>query len=265
MMDPALQQAKEGDLVQLVGPRDKMFFLHLAPGEKMHTNYGYINHDDMIQAPWGSVVFSHAGQRFMLLRPRIGDFLLKIRRNTQILYPKDIGFLLLNLGIGPGDIIIEAGTGSGALTTALAHAVGPTGHIFSYEIRPELQGLARKNLALLDLTDRVTFRSQDLAEGIDDQVADVMVLDLPRPEAYLPQVRRALKNGGSLGSILPTMNQVSTYIKALEQLDFDCIEVCEILIRYYKPVAARLRPKDRMVGHTGYLIFARKILPLRPD
>ncbi len=118
----------------------------------MHTNYGFLQHDDLIGEPWGSQVFSHAGHRFLLLQPRMGDYLLKIRRNTQILYPKDIGFLLLKLGIGPGDMVIEAGTGSGALTSALAHAVGPSGHIFSYEIRPELLPLAEENLTMLNLT-----------------------------------------------------------------------------------------------------------------
>jgi tRNA (adenine57-N1/adenine58-N1)-methyltransferase len=258
-------RAHDGDLVQLIGPRDKKFFVHLSTGKKLHTNYGFLNHDDLIEAPWGTQVFSHAGHRFLLLQPRMGDFLLKIRRNTQILYPKDIGFILLKMGVGPGDRVIEAGTGSGALTSALAHAVGPSGHIYSYEIRPELQTLATENLAMLGLTERVTFRCQDLAEGMADRDGDVMFLDLPRPEFYLPQVRQGLKNGGSLGCILPTTNQVSTLIKALEEADFDCIEVCELMIRYYKPVPARLRPKDRMVGHTGYLVFARKIIPLHPE
>ena len=260
--DPDHTRAKAGALVQLVGPRNKHFFFHLSPGDKMHTNYGYLEHDDLIDAPWGSQIFSHAGHRFLLFQPRLGDFLLKIRRSTQILYPKDIGLLLIKLGIGPGDRVLEAGTGSGALTVALAHTVGVTGQVYTYEIRPELQELARQNLALIGLEDRVTFYHQDFAAGSEIQGADAMILDLPRPEFYLPQARAALKGGGSLGCILPTANQVSTYIEALENLSFDLIEICEVLIRYYKPVPARLRPKDRMVGHTGYLIFARKIIPL---
>ncbi len=251
-----------GDFVQLVGPRKKVFFLHLDPGKKMHTNYGVIKHDDLINAFWGSQVFSHSGNRFLLLQPRMGDYLLKIRRKTQILFPKDIGYLILNLGVGPGDRVLETGTGSGALTTALAHAVGPTGHVYSYDIRPELQAVARENLELVGYLDRVTLREIDIEEGPLDDNMDAVVLDLPRPERYLSQIRAALRDGGNFGAISPTTNQVSALIEGLEEHNFDNIEICELLLRFYKPVPARIRPKDRMVGHTGYLTFARKIRPL---
>jgi tRNA (adenine57-N1/adenine58-N1)-methyltransferase len=263
-LKPNYPTTQTGDMVQLVGPRKKIFFIHLAPGDKLHTNYGVINHDAMINVPWGSQIFSHSGNRFLLLQPRMGDYLLKIRRRTQILFPKDIGYLLLNLGVGPGDRVLETGTGSGALTTALAHAVGPTGHVFSYDLRPELQAVARENLEMVGLMDRVTLREHDLEQGVLDTGMDAVVLDLPRPERYLPQVRETLKDGGNFGCISPTTNQVSTLIEGLEEYDFDNIEICELLLRFYKPVPARIRPKDRMVGHTGYLTFARKIRPICP-
>jgi tRNA (adenine57-N1/adenine58-N1)-methyltransferase len=261
-LKPSEQTAQLGDMVQLVGPRKKIFFIHLHQGEKLHTNYGVIKHNDLINIAWGSQIFSHSGNRFLLLQPRMGDYLLKIRRRTQILFPKDMGYLLLNLGVGPGDRVLETGTGSGALTTALAHAVGPKGHIYSYDMRPELQAVARENLEMVGFLDRVTLRECDLEQGVHDFDMDAVVLDLPRPEHYLPQVRKALKDGGNFGCISPTTNQVSALIEGLEENNFDNIEICELLLRFYKPVAARIRPKDRMVGHTGYLTFARKIRPL---
>ena len=257
--------AQAGDLVQMVGPRQKIFFIRLSDGEEMHTNYGVIPHQKLIGKPWGTQVFSHAGHRFLLLPPRLEDLLLKTHRTTQILFPKDIGFILLNLNITNGDHVLEAGTGSGALTTALAHAVGETGCVTTYEIRPEMQALARENLSRLNLEDRVNFKLRDIRDGFDEVGVEAVFLDIPHTETFLPQVGKALSPGGCFGCILPTANQVSAMITGLENHNFDCIEVCEILVRYYKPVPQRLRPKDRMVAHTGYLLFARAILPLDPN
>ncbi len=256
---PASPKAQAGDLVQLVGPRNKIFFIELQTDQDLHTNYGVLHHDDLIGATWGTEIFSHAGNRFLLLQPRFSDLLLKIRRTTQILFPKDIGMILLMLSIGPGSRVVEAGTGSGALTTAFARSVGKDGRVYTYEVRAEIQALARQNLERLDLSSPVTFWLQDIREGFHETGADAVFLDLPGPEDYLSHVRAALKPGGFFGCIVPTANQVSVLIEALEAIEFDCIEVCETLIRYYKPIPQRLRPKDRMVAHTGYLIFARRI------
>jgi tRNA (adenine57-N1/adenine58-N1)-methyltransferase len=168
------------------------------------------------------------------------------------------------MGIGPGSHVIEAGTGSGALTTALAWAVGSTGHITSYENRPEMQNLARKNLQRLGLETNVTFKLKDIGEGFDEIGVDSLFLDILNPHDYVQQVRQALKPGGFFGCILPTTNQVSYILLALHQEHFAFVDVCEILLRYYKPVPQRLRPTDRMVAHTGYLIFARSIIATDP-
>jgi tRNA (adenine57-N1/adenine58-N1)-methyltransferase len=165
------------------------------------------------------------------------------------------------MGIGPGIQVIEAGTGSGALTSALAWAVGPDGHIFSYESRPDMQNLARKNLERLGLEERVSLKLQDIALGFDETGVDALFLDVPNPYDYIHQVRLALKPGGAFGCILPTTNQVALLLPELHREYFAFIDVCEILLRFYKPVPQRLRPTDRMVAHTGFLIFARPILP----
>jgi tRNA (adenine57-N1/adenine58-N1)-methyltransferase len=259
-----------GDLAQLVSPSNKFFTVRLTPGGQLQTHRGIINYDDLIGLPWGTQVFSHKGSAFFLLQPALGDLLRDMKRSTQIMYPKDIGFVLVSMGIGPGSFVVEAGTGSGAFTTALAWAVGPLGHITTYEIRPDTQKLAQKNLERLGLAERVTFKLKDISEGFDETGVDALFLDVQNSFDYIRQVRDALKSGGFFGSILPTVNQVSRLLIALHQYHFAFVDVCEVMLRYYKPVPERLRPTDRMVAHTGFLIFGRPMLasinqPIEPE
>jgi len=252
--------AQAGDLAQLVGPRGKNFIIRLAHAEKLHTHRGILDHDGLIGKPWGCQVYSHLNRSFMLLQPSLADILNDIRRSTQIMYPKDIGFILVTMGIGPGQNVLEAGTGSGAFTAALAYTVGKEGHVTTYEMRPEVQKLAQKNLAGIGLSDRVTFKLRNIEDGFDEQGIDALFLDLPNPYDYTSQVRAALKPGGFFGSILPTTNQVQRLLVALTRDNFAFIEVCDLMMRYYQVDPDRFRPVDRMVAHTGYLIFARPIL-----
>ena len=261
--------AQAGDTALLVSAQNKRYMLRLKPGDQLQTHRGVINHSDLIGLPWGSKVNSHLGSGYLLLQPSTADLMIEIKRNTQIMYPKDVGFVLVSLGIGPGKQILEAGTGSGSLTTALAFAVGSTGHVFSYDNRPEMQNLALKNLERVGLAEFVTFKSRDILEGFDETNMDAIFLDVSNPYDYLSQVSRSLKPGGFFGSILPTTNQVSKLLIALHRENFAFIDVCEIMLRYYKAVPERLRPTDRMVAHTGFLIFARLIqegaLPTEDD
>jgi tRNA (adenine57-N1/adenine58-N1)-methyltransferase len=251
---------KAGEMVQLVGRDHKYRLVRLQPGAELHTHRGLIKHDDMIGKPWGSRVDSHLGRPFYLLPPSLHDVLRDTKRRSQIIFPKDIGYILLKLSVVPGSTVIEAGTGSGALTTALATAVGPQGRIISYDSREDMQTLARRNLQALGLDSRVEFRLQDISEGFGETDAPALFLDVPVPHEYIAQVRAALRPGGFFGSIVPTVNQVSLLLTALARHDFEFVEVSEISLRYYKPVPERLRPTDRMVAHTGYLIFARPVL-----
>ncbi len=253
--------AQPGDLALLVGLRHKHFLVTLQPGGELHTHRGFLRHDDLIGKPWGSQVFSHQGSPFFLLQPSLADILTDLPRNTQIMYPKDIGFILTSMSIGPGQTVVEAGTGSGSMTIALAYAVGSQGRVITYEKRPEFSALARKNLERLGLQERVQFKVRDLREGCDETNVDAFFLDLPNPWEYMAQVRATLKPGGFFCNLVPTFNQVENLLRALRQTHFAFIEVCEILLRYYKPEPSRLRPTDRMVAHTGYLIFARRIEP----
>lgn len=251
--------AQAGELAFLVGPKGQSLTVMLQPGERVQSMHGIIKHEDIIGREWGTQVETHLGKSFTLLQPALDDLLRDIERNTQVVYPKDIGYILLNLGVGPGTRVLEAGTGSGALTVAFAHAVGPSGHVYSYEQRAEAQAIARQNLEHLGLQDRVTLKLADIASGFEEREIPAVFLDLPNPQDYLAQVRDALLPGGFFGCLLPTTNQVSLLLTALEEQHFGFVEVSEILHRYYKPVAARLRPADTMAAHTGFLIFARRL------
>ena len=157
--------ASAGDLALLVGLRHKHFIFPLLPGGSFHTHRGILNHDELIGKPWGSQVFSHQGNPFFMLQPSLADLLADLKRSTQIMYPKDIGFILTTMSVGPGQTVMEAGTGSGSMTVAMAYAVGPQGHVITYERRPEFQNLARKNLERLGLDDAVEFKLGDIADG----------------------------------------------------------------------------------------------------
>ena len=253
--------ARDGDLAQLVGLRHKHFIIVLQAGTKFESHRGIIPHDELIGKLWGTQVYSHTGAPFFLLQPSLSNLLTDLPRTTQILYPKDIGFILVTMGVGPGQKVLEAGTGSGSMTTAIAYAVGNEGHVVSYEIKPDNQNLARKNLTRFGLDSRVDFKLRDIQEGFDETDADSFFLDVPNPYDYVAQVRAALKPGGFLCCLIPTVNQVEKTLYSLRREKYAFIDVCEILLRYYQPEPTKLRPTDRMVAHTGFLVFARRIEP----
>jgi tRNA (adenine57-N1/adenine58-N1)-methyltransferase catalytic subunit len=252
--------AAENDLVLLLGQDHKEFIVCLKAGARLQTHRGTINHDDLIGQPIGREVRSHLGKPFVVLEPSTFDLIRQLKRTTQIMFPKDIGYVLMRLNLMPGSRVVEAGSGSGGLTVALARAVGGEGRVYSYEARPDILRLAQKNLDTLGLGSRVDFKLRDIGEGLDERDVDALFLDLRRPWAYLDHVVETLKDSGFFGAIVPTTNQVSDLLLGLEgQEGFGSIEVEEVLVRPYKPVPGRLRPADRMVAHTGYLVFARKV------
>ena len=253
-----------GDVVLLLSQDRKSFIFVLQPGATLQSHRGMIAHDDLIGQPWGQPVTSHLGARFTLLRPSTDDLVRHIKRNSQIVYPKDAGYVLMKLGVHAGCRVVEAGTGSGGMALVLARAVMPEGHVYSYDVRADMQALARRNLARVGLERYVTFKLRDVAEGFDESEVDALFYDLPAPWHYLEQAAAALSGGGFFGCILPTANQVSELLYALERGPFAMVQVEELILRPYKAVPARLRPMDRIIGHTGYLIFARKVTARPP-
>ena len=251
--------ASEGDLVEVISQRQKKFIFRLEIGKELHTHRGILKHEYLIGKLWGARISSHSGSLFFLLQPSIGDLIETTRRNTQIMYPKDIGFILMQMNIMPGSRIVEAGTGSGSLTQVLAAIVGENGHVYSYDTRMEMQNLAKKNLSRINMLDRVSFINKNISEGFDQEGVNAVFLDLPNPYDFLIHVRKSLRVGGYFGTLLPTTNQITKTIIALRRNGLEYIETCEILLRYYQSEATKFRPVDRMVAHTGYLMFARLI------
>jgi tRNA (adenine57-N1/adenine58-N1)-methyltransferase len=254
------ETAQAGDLVFLLSQDYKTFQVVLKPGARTHTHRGIVDHDDLIGQPLGRKVRSHTDHVFWALEPSTYDLVREAKRTTQIMYPKDIGYLLLRLNVQPGRRILEAGTGSGGLTLALARAVQPGGMVYSYEHRAEIQEVARENLERVGMLPYTRLVVRDAMEGFDETDVDALFYDLREPWEYLAQAYAALKGGGFFGAILPTTNQVAHLLHDLPRSGFAGIEVEELILRPYKAVPARLRPMDRMVAHTGYLVFARKVL-----
>lgn len=255
------------DLVLLLTGEGRRYLLELVPGRTFHCKAGQVSHEELIGRPYGSRVMTDQGRWIALLQPSTSDLIMHLRRRTQIVYPKEIGYLLLWMDIRPGKRVIEAGTGSGAMAVALAQHVQPTGRVYSYELREEFQEVARRNLERYGLLDWVELKIRDIAQGFDERDVDALFLDVRQPWEYLDQAQVALKGGGFFGSLVPTANQLIRLIERLQRVGFIGIEVKELLLRPYRVNANRLRPEDRMVAHTGYLALARapyQLLPLPP-
>jgi tRNA (adenine57-N1/adenine58-N1)-methyltransferase catalytic subunit len=256
-----LSALQSGDLVLLVSRDRKQYLVRLEAGQIMHTSRGGIKHDDLIGQPAGREVRTHLDYPFLAVEPATTDLVRQIKRATQIMFPKDISYVLSRLNLFAGRRVIEAGTGSGGMSLALARQVMPDGRVYSYESNADAQELARRNLDGLGLLPYVDLKARDIADGFDETDVDALFLDVRHPWQYLPQVSAALKAGGFFGAILPTTNQVSDLLSALQRHgEFAFLEVEELILRPYKAVPARLRPMDRIVAHTGFLIFARRIV-----
>lgn len=246
-----------GQLVMLLNAKDKRYFVSAREGQVMHTNEGILHLDEVRAAGWGQQVATHKGYPFTVMRPTLYDLVKSVKRRTQIIYPKEIGYIAMKLGIGPGCRIVEAGCGSGGLTTALAWLVGDTGKVYTYERREEFFTLCRENLDRIGLGHRVEQFHHDVSTGFHEHQADALFLDVREPVDVVRHIPTAVVPGAPIGFLLPTTNQVQDLLKELECGPFRQIEVLEIFLRHYKPVAERLRPDDRMVAHTGFLVFAR--------
>jgi tRNA (adenine57-N1/adenine58-N1)-methyltransferase len=247
------------DTVLLIGEDGKRFYTRLRPGYRQNTHLGMIEHDQLIGQPLGRKILSSTGHAYAVVEPSLDELIKEVKRNTQIVYPKEAGRIIFMLNIYPGRRVIEAGTGSGALTLALARFVAPGGRVYSYEARPEMLQNAQINLDRVGLAEVVEFKLRNISDGFDETGVDALFLDVREPWKYLAQAKAALKPSGFFGAIMPTANQVNELLITLKVHHFGGIEVEENLLRGYKPTPGRLRPKDVMVGHTGYLVFARNL------
>jgi tRNA (adenine57-N1/adenine58-N1)-methyltransferase len=258
---PATTHTQERDLVLLMVAGGKRYLFALRHGQQLHTHLGVYSHDAIMGRPWGETVYSSLQQPGLVLEPSLTDLMTHLKRGTQIVYPKDAAYLVHRLNLRSGSRVVEAGTGSGGLTIALAWAVAPTGKVYSYEMRQEAHQLARRNIERAGLLPYTELVQENIDQGFQQRNVDALFLDVREPWRNLESVGQTLKPGGFLACLLPTTNQVSELLTGLDTHGFTDVAVEELLLRSYKPVPERLRPDDTMIGHTGFLVFARCVPP----
>lgn len=254
---------RAGERVLLVDHKKRRFLTTLRPGEVHHFHTGTLPYDDIIGQPEGSTVRTSLGARLVALRPTLAQYVIKMRRGAQVIYPKDIGPILILADIGPGDRVFESGIGSGALSIAMLRAVGPSGRVVAYELREDFAARARSNIEDFFGAEvgspavPLTIEIRDAYEGIDERDLDRVVLDLPEPWQLVKHAEEALRPGGIFLSYLPTIGQVARLCNELEGSRFAMVETLEVLQRTWHVQDPAVRPDHRMVAHTGFLTHAR--------
>ena len=250
---------QEGSYVLLFHTPRKKWLAKVTTEKKLHTHLGIIDISSTIGMEFGSAVRTTEGKLIFLIEPTLHDFIMKSERRTQIVYPKDLGYIAARTGLKNGSKVLEIGTGSGALATFMAGIVKPGGHIYTYDVNPEFMDIARRNLEKAGMIEYVTMHQHDPHLGVEVRDADIAVVDLGDPWTVLEQVHRALKGSGAFVAICPTMNQIektATELKTSGYADVDCVE---LMIRTMEAREGMTRPSMRMIGHTTYLVFARKV------
>ncbi|MEP6477345.1 MAG: tRNA (adenine-N1)-methyltransferase [Actinomycetota bacterium] len=251
-----------GERILFVDARDRTYLVRLQAKGTFHTHGGALSHDLVIGRPEGLRLETVGGMALTAFRPRFADYALKMPRGAQVIYPKDIGPVLMYGDVFPGARVVEAGTGSGALTIALTRAVGAQGRVVSYELRPEHRerGVANVEDFYGTVPAWLELREGDVREVADTgERFDRAILDLPQPWDVLPALRAALEPGAVLCCYLPTTVQVQQVVLAFEPGGFQHMETFEILLRSWHVTDRSVRPDHRMVGHTGFLTVARLV------
>ena len=252
---------QEGSNVLLYLDKRRSYLVKAEKDKDLHTHKGFIHLSDLIGKEYGTRVKSSLNVEFVAFKPGIRDYVFKMARKTQIIYPKDIALIIMFSNIQPGSRVVEAGTGTGALTTALASYVKPIGRVYSYEIRPEFIQTAAKNLEKAGVAEYVELKNQDVTQEIQEKEVNAVVLDLATPWLVVPHAYSALKGSGALVSFSPTIDQVVKTVEALEETGFVDIETVECLLRGMQTIKGKTRPETLMTGHTGYITYARKAMP----
>ncbi len=249
---------KEGERILLIDERGRKYLVK-AEQRQLHTDLGVVELGEVIGQEPGKRFKSHVGREFVLLKPRITDYLRKLRRVPQIMLPKDAAQIVAYTGVGPADMVVDAGVGSGSLAIFLGNIVRPNGRVVSYEVREDFARVAEENISMAGLDGIVVVKLKDIYEGIDESDVDLVTLDLPQPERVLPHAERALKPGGHLATFAPCVEHLQRLYRELPKFSFTNIKTIECLVRELKVKPTCTRPCTRMIAHTGYLTFARRI------
>lgn len=248
----------------MIDARARRYLVTLAEGKQFHSHLGAVDHDDLIGGPEGVTVKTTGGSSLTVFRPTLADYVLKMQRGAQVVYPKDAALIIMYADIFPGATVLEAGSGSGALTLALAGAVGEGGLVISYEVREDHLSRAAANIQAWHSGSnhkpgRVELRSGDLFDGAPERGVDRMVLDLPEPWRALGAGTESLAPGGILCCYLPTVPQVSQIVEAMRRGGFGLVSTFEALVRTWNVEGQSVRPDHRMVAHTGFIVTGRKL------
>lgn len=247
----------EGEVVLLVDRKDRRYLVTLHGDGEFHTHAGVLPHAEIIGAPEGGTVKSSGGARFVVWRPSLADYVLKMKRGAQIVYPKDLGPILVLGDIGPGVRVLESGVGSGALSLAMLRAGA---RVIGYEVREDFATRALRNVAgfLGDVGEHYRVEIRDVYQGIDEVDLDRVVLDLPEPWLAVEHATSALRPGGILVGYTPSIVQAVKLREALADCGFARAETLEVLNRTWHIDGESVRPDHRMVAHTGFLTHARR-------
>ncbi len=230
----------------------------LKPGQEFQSDLGIVKADVLDSAEVGDEVKSHLDHTFKIMKPNINDFIDIMDRRCSILLQKDIGQVLAHTGLGAGSRVVDAGTGAGAIALNFGNVVGPEGQVFTYEIREDFAEVAKKNIDNFGITN-IEVKNKNIKDGIDEDKIDLVFLDLPKPFEIFEDVLDSLNVGGWLCVYAPYIDQAEISYRIAKKLGFYDIEIIEILERGLEVRQQGVRPKTRMVGHSGYLVFARKL------
>jgi tRNA (adenine57-N1/adenine58-N1)-methyltransferase len=258
-----LTKIEESSYVLLFHTPRKKWLTKVAQDKKFHTHLGIIDVSSIIGMEYGSAIRTTEGKLIFLMEPTIHDFIMKSERKTQIVYPKDLGYIVARTGLKNGSKVLEVGTGSGALATFMASIVKPEGHIYSFDVNYEFMEMAKRNLEKAGMAKYVTMHQHDPHQGVDIRNVDVATVDLGDPWTVVDQVYDALKGGGAFVAICPTMNQIERTAAQLKKSGYADIDCVELMIRNIEAREGMTRPSMRMIGHTTYLVFARKVEKLQ--
>ena len=251
-----------GDRVLLIDAKQRRHLITLADGEAFHSHTGVLDHGLLIGQEEGVTVRTTMGSRLIAVRPTLSEYILKMPRGAQVIYPKDLGPILMLADVFPGARVLESGVGSGALTMTLLRAIGPTGHVFGYELRADFADRAQRNVeSFLGPDLPVSVETRDVYDGIDVDDLDRVVLDLPEPWRVVKHAEASLRPGGILLSYLPTIGQVMRLREELDGSAFGMAETLEVMQRGWHVDGQSVRPDHRMVAHTGFLTHARLLVP----
>ena len=256
-----------GDPCLLIDGKGRQYLLKLDPDRQFQYHRGVLAHSELIGLEDGTWVEASSGGRLLALSPRLADFILRMRRGAQVIYPKDIGPILVYADIAPGMTVLEAGTGSGALTMALTRAVGPDGRVVSVERRQDHADHGRKTIERFfgSVPDQLDLRVGDVEDVVAEVGPERIVLDMPEPWHVVEAASEHQPSGGVFCSYLPTVPQVQTVVDALRSSRaYAEVEIREFMFRDWNVSGRSVRPEHNMVGHTGFLVFARRV-QLRPQ